>query len=566
MRPATSSVLCLVGLSLPQVVIAQAPNDVQKGEAVLGANNAPVDAPLRRHPKSPWYQLSNLRKLNDVSSTGDLAVDFRREGGESLWHEIVLIARDSQGRREYRSIGLSPFAQPEGSVRGQSWFGRWNRKSPDEFEVWLELHQNLSGKVYRQKVSNSVTLGNVGQKTYAREWNADEQKAFESWEKSMTPPPAPPPGYVAVVADTQLLPGMPVLAGWMAEWKPAEVIDVRNDGAVLIKYRDVTTTLLIRQRNWLAVETKTLDAARANPSRFAPSVRVLPNGITPITDDLAPVTSATPLVKGVPLKAEWGGSWHDVTVLEILGGERVRIHWDGWATNWDEDRDYRSLAVTKLTLTELAKPSAKEEFAERLSKLASSFESAGSARTTRRQLIDYPIKIAIPDYAVRVTDKTPLQVGTKLSCSWGNSWYDVTVLAVYDDGNVKIHWDNFGDAWDGDISRDCLVVEKKGLQKLEAQARASGKANASKNDASEDSKRTRPDGAEKFRVVLTGVGNKKVAVTKVIADVTGLDLKDAKEFVESPPLTVKQGLSKEAAEKLKKQLEDAGGTARIEKQ
>jgi hypothetical protein len=48
------------------------------GEPVLPAANAPIDAPLRRHPKLPWYQLSNLRMSGGAFPSNDLSVDFRR--------------------------------------------------------------------------------------------------------------------------------------------------------------------------------------------------------------------------------------------------------------------------------------------------------------------------------------------------------------------------------------------------------------------------------------------------------------------------------------------------------
>ena len=57
-----------------------------------------------------------------------------------------------------------------------------------------------------------------------------------------------------------------------------------------------------------------------------------------------------------------------------------------------------------------------------------------------------------------------------------------------------------------------------------------------------------------FDVVLTGAGEKKVNVIKVVRGVTGLGLKEAKEMVDGAPATVKEGASKEEAEEVKKQL------------
>ena len=66
-----------------------------------------------------------------------------------------------------------------------------------------------------------------------------------------------------------------------------------------------------------------------------------------------------------------------------------------------------------------------------------------------------------------------------------------------------------------------------------------------------------------FDVVLTGFGDKKLGVIKVIREITGLGLKEAKDMVEGCPKTVKEGISKDDAEKIKAQLTEAGATVEI---
>ena len=66
-----------------------------------------------------------------------------------------------------------------------------------------------------------------------------------------------------------------------------------------------------------------------------------------------------------------------------------------------------------------------------------------------------------------------------------------------------------------------------------------------------------------FDVVLTGAGEKKINVIKEVRAITGLGLKEAKDLVEGVPSKVKEGISKEDAEKLKKELEEAGATVVI---
>ncbi|MBC8290664.1 MAG: 50S ribosomal protein L7/L12 [Planctomycetes bacterium] len=66
-----------------------------------------------------------------------------------------------------------------------------------------------------------------------------------------------------------------------------------------------------------------------------------------------------------------------------------------------------------------------------------------------------------------------------------------------------------------------------------------------------------------FDVMLTGYGDNKIAVIKVVRAITSLGLKEAKEVVESAPKAVKEAVSKEEAEKVKEEIEGAGGTVEI---
>ena len=66
-----------------------------------------------------------------------------------------------------------------------------------------------------------------------------------------------------------------------------------------------------------------------------------------------------------------------------------------------------------------------------------------------------------------------------------------------------------------------------------------------------------------FDVVLTGIGDKKIQVIKVVRAVTSLGLKEAKDLVDSAPKAVKEGVSKEEAEQIKAQLEEQGATVEV---
>ena len=64
---------------------------------------------------------------------------------------------------------------------------------------------------------------------------------------------------------------------------------------------------------------------------------------------------------------------------------------------------------------------------------------------------------------------------------------------------------------------------------------------------------------DEFTVVLKGSGDKKIQVIKVVREITGLGLKEAKDLVDGAPKPVKEGVSKAEAEEMKKKIEEAGG-------
>lgn len=68
---------------------------------------------------------------------------------------------------------------------------------------------------------------------------------------------------------------------------------------------------------------------------------------------------------------------------------------------------------------------------------------------------------------------------------------------------------------------------------------------------------------DEFDVVMTSFGDNKVAVIKAVRGITGLGLKEAKEMVEGAPAAVKEGASKDEAEDIKKQLEEAGASVEL---
>jgi large subunit ribosomal protein L7/L12 len=72
-----------------------------------------------------------------------------------------------------------------------------------------------------------------------------------------------------------------------------------------------------------------------------------------------------------------------------------------------------------------------------------------------------------------------------------------------------------------------------------------------------------PEAKTEFNVILASAGEKKINVIKEVRAITGLGLKEAKDLVEAAPKAVKEGVGKDEAEKIKKQIEEAGGTVEL---
>lgn len=102
-----------------------------------------------------------------------------------------------------------------------------------------------------------------------------------------------------------------------------------------------------------------------------------------------------------------------------------------------------------------------------------------------------------------------------------------------------------------------LLEEKWGVSAAAAVAVAAGPAVAGGGAAAAAEEQT------EFTVVLAAAGDKKIEVIKEVRALTGLGLKEAKDLVEGAPKTVKEGVSKEEAEKIKAQLEKAGAKVEL---
>ncbi len=102
------------------------------------------------------------------------------------------------------------------------------------------------------------------------------------------------------------------------------------------------------------------------------------------------------------------------------------------------------------------------------------------------------------------------------------------------------------------------LEEKYGVSAAAAVPMAAAGAPAAGGEA-----KAPPEEKTDYSVILSAVGDKKINVIKAVREVTNLGLKEAKDLVEGAPKPVKEGVSKEEAESIKKKFEDAGATVEI---
>ena len=100
-----------------------------------------------------------------------------------------------------------------------------------------------------------------------------------------------------------------------------------------------------------------------------------------------------------------------------------------------------------------------------------------------------------------------------------------------------------------------ILKDEHGIEPAAAAVAIAGPADGGGDDAAEEK--------SEFDVVITAAGGAKLQVVKLVKELTGLGLKEAKEIVDSAPKAVKEGVSKDEAEALKKQLEEAGAEVEL---
>ena len=101
-----------------------------------------------------------------------------------------------------------------------------------------------------------------------------------------------------------------------------------------------------------------------------------------------------------------------------------------------------------------------------------------------------------------------------------------------------------------------ILKEEHGIEPVAAAAVAVPAAGSAEGDSSADEK-------TEFNVVLKAAGGSKLAVVKLVKELTGLGLKEAKDLVDNAPSPIKEGVSKDEAEGMKKSLEESGAEVEL---
>ncbi|MDZ4684847.1 MAG: ribosomal protein L7/L12 [Planctomycetaceae bacterium] len=520
-------------------------DQLQNGEPIAAIDKALVDAPLRRAPDYPWIKLSELRLLKIAKTGPELQVDYEvTEGSPS---EVVLVFKSVMGRKTRR---WSLDGEKAATIR----FAEiWN-PAPADVEAWVEFGGGLltpTDAVVGYKISNSVTIGDKGQITPARHWKPEEEKRYADLVRAKSqanvpakpPSKAPPAGY-AVAGDRTLLPGMPVLVFAEGDWRKGEYLGTHRH--FLVAKRDGQPVAMLHaavtQRDYVAVAERVLEQAKTKPDSFSPSVRMLPESLLPLNDNFVPLPADVRLLPGVPLQYGFGSRWTNVSVFSAPVDGQVETIEDSSFRQYKYP--FSNLAINKSVLEELAKPDAAEVFAKRYEELTVKW---AAGRRQRALVRDHLATFPLPDGHEPLGEKVAVKKGDRFQI-YSSKWTGAVAVADSPEGAVEIQWDGRNANWNEFVSRKSLFIKPPRDKPAAADAAVPTK---------------KPGGG--YSLMLEVTGTKKFAVVKVVMDVTGLDLRDAREAIEEAPILLSQSLTKDAAERFQKQLEAAGGKASVRK-
>lgn len=301
-----------------------------------------------------------------------------------------------------------------------------------------------------------------------------------------------PPGISRLPDDLPLSAGMKLTIKNSTKWEDVEFVEMAWDGGCIIRTLDIFKHEGPIDRDLLAISAYELakatggDALPGKPGDTSPD-KPETSPDTPLKEEsdqvakssglsghLVPVLPSMNLMPGVPIRTDDPfGRPKDATISTTVDSDHVEVVWEG-RVNHRGDKIHRSkLLIDENVAALLDRPEYQERFANNLKRVR---KLGGYNQYTEAEV---SIRLPIPPNAVPVTDKTPLCEGAKLGINngdkWGKyRWWDVTVLAVNWDDTLLIHIDGESDFKDGEVQRDCLIISKTELKRLEAIATSGG--------------------------------------------------------------------------------------------
>ena len=362
-----------------------------------------------------------------------------------------------------------------------------------------------------------------------------------------------PPSFTLLTKARVAPPGMTVRYYANGLWSPAEYLGKDQERRAVLRTDPSSRTVTVVEAFDVAVDDKQIAIAGANMQAYKPSLELLPESSIVVPEGFMLNAFLRTLYPGVPVRVYMKGKFRDGFVTKVDGkaitvrGSRIpkcEVVADFYSVIVTPEvhrvlsKLWRDEAVEHFgkflkpdnTLTPLqaaGRPDLEAELADEeaieaveameadkieSSRRTQASESEASEMATSpttealkpnpepasknerpeitRKLKSYPIKIAIPTKTSIVSSSVPLAAGIKLGCNWGSKWYWVTVVDVYSDAAVRIHWDDFGDAWDCDVARSDLIIADQLKKTLER-----------KSESAEMMPRLWKDASEKFKVL-----------------------------------------------------------------
>lgn len=239
-------------------------------------------------------------------------------------------------------------------------------REPAAVAVWFEINRV---RMPTSLISNVSTFGKLDPKRLPRFADADALAKFDEKDKRL-PPKILPKGYVPLLSNYPILPGMTGKAAHENKWFDAEILAIDSKRWLTVKFDDpdgsirLLPTLPSGDTSFFVVRPNTLSAARNNPRRFQASLNVLPGTIAEIPEGYVSPTGAR-LPPGLPVKFAFANGWRDGFVLrEDRQQVEIQTRFAGRTDQRKVDRS--SIIVTAADAKTLKKRNAARTFKENL--------------------------------------------------------------------------------------------------------------------------------------------------------------------------------------------------------